>query len=135
MNPESWDPNAESAKNSFRPDDKLMLRFIHISQSDRLNELHDVLDTEQQQVYAGIMQLPKQRWFELAEPLSDDDIVQLMRFFTKAEQLAGWEAGANSPVIWLGKILKQRGAGIPRELVLWIKANSDNRYLPHGALL
>ena len=81
------------------------------------------------------MQLDKEQWFDAARTFNDDEIVHLMRFFTVAEQLPGWEAGANSPVVWLGKILKQRGTGIDRELVLWIKAHSDNQFLPHGALL
>ena len=66
---------------------------------------------------------------------SNEEIEHLMRFFTIAEQLPGWHAADNSPVIWLGKLLKQRGVGINKELVLWIKENSDNRFLPHGPLI
>ncbi|WP_101759989.1 hypothetical protein [Oceanicoccus sp. KOV_DT_Chl] len=81
------------------------------------------------------MQQRKADWFHVASTLSDEQLQHLMRFFTVAESLPGWEAGDNSPVIWLGKVLKQRGTGISRELVLWIKANSSNQFLPHGALL
>jgi hypothetical protein len=80
------------------------------------------------------MKQDKESWFEVADSFSDDELVHLMRFFTKAEQLPGWEAGDTSPVIWLGKMLKKRGTGIDRELALWIKANSNNQYLPHGSL-
>ena len=73
-------------------------------------------------------------WKE-AEVLSDTDIRRLIVFFTLAErQLSGWEAGRLSPVIDLVRILKQRGSFQP-ELRKWIKANTDNRYLPNGAVL
>jgi hypothetical protein len=37
-------------------------------------------------------------------------------------------------VIYLVRLLKQRGTFEP-ELRQWIKANTDNRYLPNGALV
>ena len=73
-------------------------------------------------------------WKE-AEVLTDTDIRRLIVFFTLAEkQLFGWEAGRLSPVIDLVRILKQRRSFQP-ELRKWIKANTDNRYLPNGAVL
>ena len=62
-------------------------------------------------------------------------IVRLVRFFTLAEmQLAGWEAGKQSPVIPLVKVLKGRGS-FDAELRRWIKTHTDNRYLPYGSVL
>ena len=83
---------------------------------------------------AGLMTQPEENW-SVAESLPDGDIVALVRFFTLAEmQLTGWEAGKRSPVIPLVKILKARSAFTP-ELRKWIKASTDNRYLPNGAAL
>lgn len=130
----SWDPDAEQAKSTLTPDEPLLRRYIALSQQQQLDDLANQLDSNEQQSHAALMQLDKSQWFAAGESLSEQDIEALMRFFTKAEQLPGWEAGANSPVIWLGKILKQRGHGISKDLALWIKANSDNRFLPHGAL-
>ena len=130
----SWDPNAEQAKNDVQLDSKLLQRYIAISQNQQLEQLAQLLSTDEQQLQAGLMQLTREQWFDAAQSLSDDEIEHLMRFFTMAEQLPGWDGGANSPVIWLGKVLKQRGTGINRELLLWIKAHSDNQFLPHGAL-
>ncbi len=135
MSPESWDPNIEQAKQNVQLDEALLKRFITISQNQQLEQLGTLLSTDEQQKQAGLMQLSKEQWFECAQLFSDDDIEHLMRFFTVAEQLPGWQADASSPVIWLGKILKQRGTGIHRELVLWIKDHSNNQFLPHGALL
>ena len=71
----------------------------------------------------------------MATALSDEELIGLVRFFTLAEmQLPGWDGGKQSPVIYLVRILKQRGAFTPM-LRQWVKANTDNRYLPNGALL
>ena len=73
--------------------------------------------------------------FVAAENLSNDLLADVIRFFTLAEmQLAGWEAGKKNPVIYLVKILKDRDA-FDSELRKWIKANTDNRYLPYGSAL
>lgn len=74
-------------------------------------------------------------YWQAAEALAEDELVALVRFFTLAEmQLPGWDAGKQSPVIYLVRMLKQRQAFTPA-LRQWIKANTDNRYLPNGALL
>lgn len=129
----SWDPGADNDQPKLNPD--TIQSFVALSTANKLDHLADSLSTEEQQRHAALMHIDGEQWFSAAETLSDEDIEHLMRFFTKAEQLPGWQAGADSPVIWLGKVLKQRGSGISRELTLWIKANSDNRFLPHGALL
>ncbi len=64
-----------------------------------------------------------------------EQLLHLVRFFTLAEmQLSGWEAGAESPVIWIVKTLRRRKSPPSKDLLLWIKANSDNRFIPNGAL-
>ena len=134
MSQGTWDPDAEQASINFQLDNTLLARLISYSQQDQLNQLKELLSTSELQIYAQLMKTSKDQWLIATQTLSDDEIIHLMRFFTVSEKLPGWEAGANSPVIWLGKILKQRGTGINRELVLWIKAHSDNQFLPHGPL-
>ena len=80
------------------------------------------------------IKLPAQNW-AAAEPLPLEHIRQLIRFFTLAEyHWAGWEAGKLSPVIPLVAQLKQRDA-FDATFRRWIKTNTDNRYLPNGAIL
>ena len=99
-----------------------------------LSDLGTLLDKESIKRDATLMTQTEESW-EVAASLSDDDIVVLVRFFTLAEmQLAGWVAGKRSPVVPLVKILKSRGVFTP-ELRKWVKANTDNRYLPNGAAL
>ncbi len=131
----SWDPNTTTAESNFYIDNKQLEQFIELSHQQQLEQLAAGLSPAQQQEQAGLMTQSKECWFTAAEHFDDEQIIALMRFFTLAEQLPGWEAGDKSPVIWLGKVLKKRGSGIDRELVLWIKAHSKNQYLPHGSLL
>ncbi|WP_339338843.1 hypothetical protein [uncultured Oceanicoccus sp.] len=135
MSTGSWDPKLQQtpSEKTINTDD--LLRFIELSESGQLDELASLISQDEQQQQAGLMTLDKEQWFEASQVLSDHQLQHLMRFFTIAERLPGWEAQGKSPVIWLGKVLKQRGIGINRDLVLWIKTNSDNQYLPHGPLL
>ncbi len=73
--------------------------------------------------------------FDIAVDLDDGELDDLIRFFTLAEmQLPGWEGGKKSPVIYLVRILKARDA-FSADLRKWVKANTDNRYLPNGSAL
>lgn len=73
-------------------------------------------------------------WQIAAADLSAAEMLALIRLFTLAERLPGWEAGAKSPVIVLAAALKARG-DYPADLTAWIKANTDNRFLPYGSLM
>lgn len=73
-------------------------------------------------------------WQQAAAGLDSASLIALIRFFTLAERLPGWESGARSPVIPLARTLKARGA-YPDELTAWIKARTGNRFLPYGSLL
>lgn len=82
---------------------------------------------------AGTVRLAPEAW-RAAEGLADEDLIALVYFFTLAEgRFADWKAGAKSPVITLCRILRSRGAW-PADLTAWIKAHSDNRFLPYGSL-
>ena len=131
----SWDPEVGQAQAGFSIDKNVLFKFIDLSREQQLEDLGQQLSPEEQQLQAPLMQLGKDSWFAIADTLSDQELVELMRFFTVAENLPGWEAGDKSPVIWLGKILKKRGTGIDRELLTWIKAHSNNQFLPHGSLM
>ena len=83
---------------------------------------------------ADLMQ-QSQESFQVVNTWPDDVIIDLIQFFTLAEMAyQGWSSGKKSPVIYLVRILKSRGAFCV-ELRKWIKNNSDNRYLPHGSVL
>jgi hypothetical protein len=55
--------------------------------------------------------------------------------FTLAEMhFQGWEAGKQNPVVYLVRMLRARGE-FSADLRKWIRANTDNRYLPYGSAL
>lgn len=129
----AWEPEKQpqgSASEEINRD--LLLRFIAAAQSP--SPLQESLQQQDQQA-SQLMRLPAQRWLEESGNWNDEQLWQLIRFFTLAEmQLPGWDAGAESPVIPLAKALRQRKAPLNRDQLLWIKQNSDNRYLPYGPL-
>ena len=74
-------------------------------------------------------------WERVAQDVQSAELIEWVRFFTLAEtRLTAFEAGAKSAVVPLARTLRQRG-DYPPSLTRWIKANSTNRFLPHGSLL
>lgn len=74
------------------------------------------------------------QWQNLATELDDASLISLIRFFTLAEENAGWNLKDKAVVITLFKALRKR-SGTDKELVKWVKASSSNKFLPFGAVL
>jgi len=128
----AWEPKANSDSGQESIPRALLQRYIEAAQADIPLEQH--LDAGARDA-SWLIRLPLQRWLEESAHWDDAQLWQLIRFFTLAEQqLAGWDAGADSAVIPLAKALRQRSAPLSREQLLWIRENSDNRYLPYGPL-
>ena len=99
-----------------------------------LSDLAATLDDSFIASNSHLMSLDKTSW-QQADNLDSVEIELLIQFFTLAEmQLPGWDGGDRNPVIYLAKILKKRGE-FSTELKKWVKANTDNRYLPNGSVL
>lgn len=73
-------------------------------------------------------------WAQTAQNLEQTQLVDLIRLLTLLEDKQNWDLAEKSPVIALFKALRKQ-AGINKELVQWVKAHSDNKYLPFGPLL
>jgi hypothetical protein len=132
----AWDPNEGQAAPTFEPTEEQLSLFISLSRDNKLETLTEQLNASQQTDWRPIMQLKRELWIKTAESYSEDEVVHLIRFFTEAEmQLPGWEAAEHSPVIGLVKALRKRGTPPAKELLLWIKEKSNNRFLPNGPLL
>lgn len=130
----SWDPSLEAADTLLQLQPDLLRRFIKYDLGGQLEELSQLLSEEEKQRLAGLMKIDHNTWRAAAEPLSDAELIHLIRFFAVAENLPGWEAGAESPVIPLAKILRQRGTRLEKALLAWLREVNDNRYLPYGPL-
>ena len=84
---------------------------------------------------AGCALTNRANWRATSQTLRDDQTIALIRFYTLAEgRFPAWKAGSNSPVIVLAKALRARGAW-PTDLTAWIRAHTDNRFLPYGSLM
>ncbi|MFT6550649.1 MAG: hypothetical protein ACJA1I_000679 [Zhongshania marina] len=129
----SWTPEKE--KDTLTIDSQWLQRCIAISREDQLEALPAPFTSNEQQRYSVFMRVSQEHWQAAAEELSNDDIIALIRFFTRAEKLiSGWDAGKESPAIWLNKVLRKRGEKLDREMLLWIRNNTDNRFIPNGGL-
>ena len=130
----SWDPKIEARSTELLLESDLLHRLIAYSDEEKLAQLEQLLSTTDKQRLAGLMKIDPLIWQTAAEPLLENDLLHLIRFFAVAENLPGWEAGATSPVIPLAKILRQRGVRLDKSLLKWLREVNDNRYLPYGPL-
>lgn len=81
------------------------------------------------------MQAPAGALAEAIAGLEDADAADLARLFTIIEALPGFEAGARSPVVPIFRHLKPRlEADVLADLGRWIRAHTENRFIPHGSL-
>ena len=129
MSVEPFDPSAIALKLDASVLDELA------EAAARLEEADFGLSRERVSALAAVArQDEKADWKAAAVELEADRLVSLIRLYTLAERLPGWEAGPRSPVIPLAAELKKRGE-YPDDLTAWIKANTDNRFLPYGSLM
>ena len=130
----SWDPDSESAAGAIHLDSELLDRLAGYGKEPQLQQLEQLLPADERQVLAGLMKIDHGAWQQAARPLDDESILRLIRFFAVAENLPGWEAGADSPVIPLAKALRKRGVRLDKDLLRWLREVNDNRFLPYGPL-
>ncbi|MCB1704700.1 MAG: hypothetical protein KDI17_07550 [Halioglobus sp.] len=130
----TWDPSIQSTGGELQLDTELLNRLIAYDRDDSLSRLDALLDEGDKQRLAGLMKLDHGTWQAAAETLTEAELIHLIRFFAVAENLPGWEAGADSPVIPLAKSLRRRGARLDKALLQWLREVSDNRFLPYGPL-
>jgi hypothetical protein len=130
----SWNPEADSAAGQVGIEPATVARFIGYAREGQLDSLEQLISGDESQILSGLMKLSPQDWLGTAQTLSEDELLDLIRFFAVAENLPGWEAGANSPVIPLAKNLRKRGVRLDRELLQWLRQVNENRFLPYGPL-
>tara|TARA_R110002110_G_scaffold115887_5_gene287114 strand:+ start:215 stop:622 length:408 start_codon:yes stop_codon:yes gene_type:complete len=129
-----WQPSKPVAVSREKLEQYLQVLRSKSFEKESLDAIAEQLPETMQKSDASLMKLQEDQW-QAATELDDEALTLLIRFFTLAEmQLPNWDGGQTSPVIYLVKILKQRGS-FDAELKRWIKSNTDNRYLPNGAVI
>ncbi len=132
----AWDPNEQQQTETFSPSAEQLDLFISLSRDGKLDSLAEQIEAQQQTDWRPVMKLEREFWLNKSADFSEEELIHLIRFFTQAEMLLpGWEAAELSPVIGLVKALRKRGTPPAKELLLWIKDKSNNRFLPNGPLI
>lgn len=131
----SWSPETGSVSTGVTLEKDWLDRFIAFSRDEELTQLPSLLTPKAQGDLAGYMLAPAADWQAAAKDYDAGALWHLMRFLTMAEMhLPGWQAGADSPVIHLNKLLKKTGSPLSTEQLQWLRTHSDNRFIPNGAL-
>jgi hypothetical protein len=135
MNTEMWDPNANTSSNNYRLDNDFLKRIINMSEIDDSSHFKSLLTENEIKKHRDIMFLTKEVWFEALENFNDVELIALIHFFTLAEvHFNNWHAEDKSPVISIAKLLRKRKHSLDKKLLIWIKNNNKNKFLPFGPL-
>lgn len=131
MNIGNWTPTNPDAE----IDSALLETGLTASREGKLEELTQILSLDQQTDLASQLRLPKETWLIALEHYNSEQLKALLRFFVRAEMLVpGCEVGDQSPAIWANKLLRQRGDRLTKEDLLWIRENTNNRFIPNGSI-
>ena len=132
MTIESWSPTASQQP---LPETINFSRYIALgSESLHVDDLQNNRELETS-VLTQLIKQPDEYWQNKCQDFKTEDIVALIRFFTVLEESdSQFSCGDKSPVIYLNKILKRRKSPLDKEMLLWIRANSSNRFLPNGRI-
>lgn len=128
----SWDPNEKKTTANNEVNSELLACFIAATKKLPC-ELNKILSSEQLQ-QSQIIEASASAWQIAINEFSNEELVLLIQFFTVVEaQLPAWAAGAKSPAILINRELRRRGEKLNKEILLWIKDNTDNRFIPNGS--
>ena len=131
MNIGNWTPTNPDAE----IDSALLETGLTASREGKLEELTQILSLDQQTDLASQLRLPKETWLIALEHYNSEQLKALLRFFVRAEMLVpGCEVGDQSPAIRANKLLRQRGDRLTKEDLLWIRENTNNRFIPNGSI-
>lgn len=78
---------------------------------------------------------PKKVWFEILSSLTNEQLKQLIFLFTAADFIyPELSIGEKSPAIKIYAAMKKRKEKLTTNELLWIKANSSNKFIPNGSI-
>lgn len=112
------------------PDD-LLNRLINIGARESFHELRQSLKPEEILFHKQMMIQGWQFWYPIAEKLTQNNLMALIKTLTIAESLLeGWQGGSVSTVIWLFNKYAPLSSTDKDGLADWILRHTDNYYVP-----
>lgn len=109
----------------------LLRKLIEIGKAEDFNSLHTMFPKGGEEKYGYIMREHWREWYPVAEALSTENLIALIKTLTIAEYvLKEWSAGSVSPVIWLYRKLAERNYPKIDDLTNWVLAHTDNHWVP-----
>lgn len=136
MTVDSWDPNKptpDTRTSSIDPN--FISRCLELVTSNKLNTLEESM-TAQDKQQSSVMKANQTQWEHALVDYSNDQLIDLIKFFTLVEvQIAHWVGAHHSPAIAINNILKSRGQKLDKSVLTWIRKNTNNRFIPNGAVL
>ena len=110
--------------------------LANISTQGQLDQLETLLEQDEQSALIQSMQASREQWQSAATPLSDDELIDLIKALAIAEmRFPECNLGAKSVVIHINRLLKQRGSALSKDDLHWLKQHSNNRFLPNAPIL
>ena len=110
-------------------------KLIEIGKSDDFSRMSSFFTVQEQHRYGHIMRLRPEAWHRVAESLSIEDLVAIIKCLTIAERsFEGWKAGSVSPVIWLFRRLSGLDPNLADTIANWVLTHTENDYLPFGTV-
>jgi len=111
---------------------ELINHLIRIGESESFDECEQLPNLYPQVSFGVLWCSAKNNWYELANTLSDHELVALIKTFTEMELRLSLSGGSVAPVIWLYKSLSGRSSDNPTPLADWVLERTENMYLPFG---
>ncbi len=150
MSIETWQPDSDNSQANQKEliaqtqalvsnlADKLIGLSVDQLEQD-LDELISNLNENELDLCQAIMtsRLDKTAWQTITKTTTDntDLLHPLIFFFTLLEsKQSRFFAGEKSPVIPLNKLSKHLGHKLDKHSLLWIRSNTENKFLPNGPI-
>ena len=109
----------------------LLNRLISIGARESFHELRESLKPEEILFDKQMMIQGWQFWYPIAEKLSQNNLMALIKSLTMAESLLeGWQGGSVSAVIWLFNKYAPLSPVDRDDLADWILRHTENYYVP-----
>jgi len=105
--------------------------LIEIGYSEDFDNLCELGDRFPEARNGVFMRLAPDAWYCVADGITQEEIVCLIKSITRLEAYNNFGSGSVSPVIWLFRRLKKDVGNA--ELIDWVLQNTESNYLPFGS--